>query len=42
MVSSNIGMSQLLSYFSDDVRDILHELKNKGLCDKFLQESVSN
>lgn len=36
-VSRSKGVSQLLSYFSDDVRDILHELKGKGLCDEWLQ-----
>lgn len=37
ITSSNAGVSQLLSYFSDDVRDILHELKGKGLCDEWVR-----
>lgn len=42
IASSNAGLSQLLSYFSEDAIEILHELESKGLCDEWLRKSVNS
>ncbi|MBS3893600.1 MULTISPECIES: hypothetical protein [Serratia] len=40
--ATNCGVQQLLSYFNDDIRYVLHDLESSGLCDKWLQQSVKN
>ncbi|WP_164095355.1 hypothetical protein [Serratia marcescens] len=40
LMSRNREVSQLLSYFNDDVKAILSELKSKGLCDGWLNDPI--